>query len=114
MRQVRVQFAPLERAQAARECRRRSVQFSGSPVSPEARAHALAAPARNVGITWKVILVLWLLFLAALCVRASLATQIPASDSPHPLTSATETQTGSRVSTTAASSIRSTDRDGSS
>jgi hypothetical protein len=28
---------------------------------------SFAVPARNVGITWKVILLLWLSFLAALC-----------------------------------------------
>ncbi|UWZ84473.1 hypothetical protein [Occallatibacter riparius] len=87
MRQVRIQFAPLERAQAAGECRRRSVHFLEREPKQNVRAHALAAPARNVGITWKVILVLWLLFLAALCVRASLPAQAPASAAPDSLTS---------------------------
>jgi hypothetical protein len=84
MSQTSVQFAPLERAQAVGACRRRSVQFLARETTRDSR-HSFAAPARNVGITWKVILLLWLLFLATLCLPASVPAPILKSVSPNPL-----------------------------
>jgi hypothetical protein len=49
--------------------------------------NSFAAPARNMGITWKVILLLWLLFLATLCVRAIVPAPVPTSVSPSPMIS---------------------------
>jgi hypothetical protein len=88
MSQTSVQFAPLERAQAVGACRRRSVQFLARETTRDSR-HSFAAPARNVGITWKVILLLWLLFLAALVLRASVPAPILKSVAPDPLSAAT-------------------------
>jgi hypothetical protein len=55
MRSSSVQFAPLQRAQAVPAPQRHSQS-----------ENSFAASARYVGITWKVILLFWLLFLAAL------------------------------------------------
>jgi hypothetical protein len=48
-----------------------------------------AAPARNVGITWKVILLLWLALMAAVCLRASVTTPVLTSVTPNPVPSGT-------------------------
>ncbi len=85
MPQIRVQFAPLERAQAAGICRRRSVQFLERETRRDMFDSSLSAPARNVGITWKVILLLWLLFMATLVLRASVPAPVLKSVSPNPL-----------------------------
>ena len=68
MRHLSIQFAPLERAQSVRDCRR-SVQSRQVEARQDMSRNSFSAHARNVGITWKVILLLWLVFLAALCLR---------------------------------------------
>jgi hypothetical protein len=55
--------------------------------------NSFAAPARNMRITWKVILLLWLLFLATLCLRASTPAPVLTSVSPNPLSVGTVTVT---------------------
>jgi Divergent InlB B-repeat domain len=89
MPQSSVQFAPLERAQAVGTCRRRSVQFLRRETRRDMPDSSFSVPARNVGITWKVILLLWLLFLATLVLRASVPTPVLTSVTPNPVTSGT-------------------------
>jgi hypothetical protein len=84
MPHVSVQFAPLERAQIAPTYGRKSVQFSEREARQDMQGDSFAAPARNMGITWKVILLLWLLFLATLCVRAIVPAAVRTPVSPSP------------------------------
>jgi hypothetical protein len=90
MRHVSIQFAPLERAPAVRARHRRSVQFLGRETTQVMPDDSFAAPARNMRITWKVILLLWLLFLAALCLHA----RVPVPETPKPQSVGTVTGEG--------------------
>jgi hypothetical protein len=51
------------------------------------------APARNVGITWKVILLLWLALMAVVCLRASVPTPVLTPVTPDPVPSGTVNMT---------------------
>jgi hypothetical protein len=71
MRPSAIQFAPSRRLQDDRPCSRRSVYFSARDTRRQAIATTFSTSARNVRITWKVILLLWLALMVVLCLRAN-------------------------------------------
>jgi hypothetical protein len=83
MRPSTIQFAPSQRRQDSTPCNRRTVYLSSRAVRQQAVAATFATSARNVRVTWKVILLLWIALMAALCLRANSADLPARSLSSH-------------------------------
>lgn len=93
MRTSSIQFAPSRRLQDSSERNRRTIYVAAQDPRRKAVAAVFTSSARNVRITWKVILLLWLALMTALCLRAS----APDSSRVSHVAPAAEFITSSRV-----------------